>query len=52
MIASIDLGDALSHIATALRVPVLIAAVAVLLFCAVELGRFGFESWRRWRNRT
>lgn len=51
MIASIDLGDALSHIATALRVPVLIAAVVALLFCALELGRFGAEWWRRWRNR-
>jgi biopolymer transport protein ExbB/TolQ len=49
--ASIDLGDGLSHIATALRVPVLIAAVVLLILCALELGRFGFESWRRWRNR-
>jgi biopolymer transport protein ExbB/TolQ len=51
VIASIDLGDALSHIATALRIPVLIAAVVVLLLCALELGRFGVEWWRRWRNR-
>jgi biopolymer transport protein ExbB/TolQ len=49
--ASIDLGDALSHIATALRVPMLIAAVVVLLLCALELGRFAVEWWRRWRNR-
>jgi biopolymer transport protein ExbB/TolQ len=49
--ASIEIGDALSHLATALRVPVLIAAVVVLLLCALELGRFGFESWRRFRNR-
>ncbi|HEX4752522.1 MAG TPA: MotA/TolQ/ExbB proton channel family protein [Solirubrobacterales bacterium] len=49
--ASIDLGDGLSQIATALRVPVLIAAVVVLLLCALELGRFGAEWWRRWRNR-
>jgi biopolymer transport protein ExbB/TolQ len=49
--ASIDLGDALSHIATALRVPVLIAAVLVLVLCALELGRFAVEWWRRWRNR-
>ncbi len=47
MIAAIDLGDALADIATALRVPVLIAAVVVLLLCAVELGRFGVEVWRR-----
>lgn len=49
--AAIDLGDGLSHIATALRVPILIAAVVVLLLCAMEVGRFGFESWRRFRNR-
>ena len=49
--AALDLGDALSHIATALRVPVLIAAVVVLLLCALEVGRFAFERWRRWRNR-
>jgi biopolymer transport protein ExbB/TolQ len=49
--AALDLGDALSHIATALRVPVLIAAVVVLLLCALELGRFASEAWRRWRNR-
>ncbi|HEV7400043.1 MAG TPA: MotA/TolQ/ExbB proton channel family protein [Solirubrobacterales bacterium] len=47
MIAAIDLGDALADIATALRVPVLLAAVLVLLLCAVELGRFGTELWRR-----
>ncbi|HEX4305262.1 MAG TPA: MotA/TolQ/ExbB proton channel family protein [Solirubrobacterales bacterium] len=49
--AALDLGDALSHVATAMRVPVLIAAVAVLLLCAIELGRFAVEWWRRWRNR-
>jgi biopolymer transport protein ExbB/TolQ len=49
--ASIDLGDGLSHIATALRVPVLIAAVVILILCALEVGRFGAESWRRRRNR-
>lgn len=47
MIAVVDLGDALADIATALRVPVLIAAVLILLLCAVELGRFGTELWRR-----
>jgi biopolymer transport protein ExbB/TolQ len=45
--AAIDLGNALADIATALRVPVLIAAVLILLLCAVELGRFGAEIWRR-----
>ncbi len=47
MIAALDLGDGLAQIATALRVPVLIAAVVVLLLCALELGRFGAEYWRR-----
>jgi biopolymer transport protein ExbB/TolQ len=45
--AAIDLGDGLAQIATALRVPVLIAAIAVLLLCALELGRFAAEWWRR-----
>jgi biopolymer transport protein ExbB/TolQ len=49
--AQVDLGDGLSHIATALRVPVLIAAVVVLILCALELGRYGAESWRRFHNR-
>jgi biopolymer transport protein ExbB/TolQ len=47
VIAAIDLGDALAQIATALRVPVLLAAIVVLLLCALELGRFGAELWRR-----
>jgi len=47
VIAAIDLGDGLAQIATALRVPVLIAAVVVLLLCALELGRFLAEYWRR-----
>jgi biopolymer transport protein ExbB/TolQ len=45
--AAIDLGDGLAEIATALRVPVLIAAVIAMLLCAVEIGRFGSEWWRR-----
>lgn len=46
------LGDALAEIATALRVPVLLAAVLVLGLCAFELGRYGAELWRRrWRTR-
>jgi biopolymer transport protein ExbB/TolQ len=45
--AAIDLGDALADLATALRVPVLVAAVLILLLCAVELGRFAAELWRR-----
>jgi biopolymer transport protein ExbB/TolQ len=47
LIAAIDLGDGLAQIATALRVPVLIAAIVVLLLCALELGRFLTEYWRR-----
>jgi biopolymer transport protein ExbB/TolQ len=49
--AAIDLGDGLARIATALRIPVLIAAIIVLLLCALELGRFGVEWQRRYRNR-
>jgi len=45
--ADIDLGDALAQLATALRIPVLIAAIAVLLLCALEVGRFAAEYWRR-----
>jgi biopolymer transport protein ExbB/TolQ len=47
VIAVIDLGDGLAQIATALRIPVLVAAIVVLLLCALELGRFGAEYWRR-----
>jgi biopolymer transport protein ExbB/TolQ len=47
MSAAIDLGDGLAQIATALRVPVLIAAVVVLGLCTLELGRFLAEYWRR-----
>jgi len=47
VIAAIDLGDGLAQLATALRVPVLLAAIVVLLLCALELGRFGAEYWRR-----
>jgi biopolymer transport protein ExbB/TolQ len=47
MTAAIDLGDGLARVATALDVPVLIAAILVLLLCALELGRFAAEYWRR-----
>jgi biopolymer transport protein ExbB/TolQ len=30
---------------------VLIAAVVILILCALECGRFAVEWWRRWRNR-
>ncbi len=45
--AAIDLGDGLAEIATALEVPVFVAAVVALLLCALEVGRFAAEWWRR-----
>lgn len=42
-----DLGDALARIASTLRIPVLLAALIVLLASAVELGRFAMELVRR-----
>ena len=50
MTADIDLGDALAHIAQALQVPVLIASILLLVACAIELGRFATESYRRRRT--
>jgi biopolymer transport protein ExbB/TolQ len=52
-IAAVDggLADALAAFATALRVPVLLAAVVILILCGFELGRFGSELWRRRRRR-
>jgi biopolymer transport protein ExbB/TolQ len=41
------LGDALAEMVGRLRVPVLIAAVVVLVLCAFELGRYAAEVWRR-----
>jgi biopolymer transport protein ExbB/TolQ len=45
------LGDALAQIATALRVPVLLAAILALLVCAFEAGRYATERLRRFRVR-
>lgn len=45
------LGDALAAFASSLRLPVLVAAVVVLLICSFELGRYGSERWRRRRSR-
>lgn len=45
------LSDALAQIATALRVPVLLAAVLVLVVAAFEVGRYAAELWRRRRAR-
>ena len=50
LVASSDIGDALAHIAQALRTPVLVLALLVLLVCATELGRFATELW--WRMRA
>jgi biopolymer transport protein ExbB/TolQ len=41
------LGEALAQIASALQLPVLLAAVVVLLACALEVGRFAAEAARR-----
>lgn len=50
LLAASDLGDALARIAQALRTPVLVLALVVLLVCAIELGRFCTELW--WRMRA
>jgi biopolymer transport protein ExbB/TolQ len=47
--ASVDIGDALARIASALRTPVLILALLALLVCALETGRFATEWWSRAR---
>jgi len=44
------LSDALAQIASALRVPVLVAAIIVLVAGAYEVGRYGAELWRRHRR--
>lgn len=49
VLATTGIGDALARIAEALRIPVLILALVVLLVCAIELGRFCMELWWRWR---
>jgi biopolymer transport protein ExbB/TolQ len=43
------LGDGLAELAALLQIPVLIAAVTILAACALELGRFALERWRRAR---
>ncbi len=42
-----QLGDALAQIAAALQIPVLLAALGVLVLCALELGRYASEQWQR-----
>lgn len=48
--ATLSIAEALAQIASALRVPVLIAALLALLLCALELGRFATERYRRART--
>jgi biopolymer transport protein ExbB/TolQ len=43
------IAEALAQIASALRTPVLVLALLVLLICAVETGRFATELWSRAR---
>jgi biopolymer transport protein ExbB/TolQ len=43
------IAEALAHIASALRTPVLILALLTLLVCALEAGRFATELWTRTR---
>ncbi len=43
------LAEALARIASALRIPVLVLALLVLLVCALEVGRFAIELWSRAR---
>jgi biopolymer transport protein ExbB/TolQ len=48
-LATIELAEALAKIASALRIPVLLLALLALLLCALELGRFIGEYYRRIR---
>jgi biopolymer transport protein ExbB/TolQ len=47
--ASDGIAEALARIASALRTPVLVLALLVLLICALEAGRFATELWTRTR---
>jgi biopolymer transport protein ExbB/TolQ len=47
--ATSGLAEALARIASALRTPVLVLALLVLLVCALETGRFATELWSRAR---
>jgi biopolymer transport protein ExbB/TolQ len=48
-LATDSIAEALARIASALRTPVLVLALLVLLVCALETGRFAMELWARWR---
>jgi biopolymer transport protein ExbB/TolQ len=50
ILATADLGDALSQIAQNLKYPVLVASIVLLLLVAGELGRFAVEALRRRRT--
>jgi biopolymer transport protein ExbB/TolQ len=47
--ANDGIAEALARIASALRTPVLVLALLVLLICALEAGRFATELWTRTR---
>jgi biopolymer transport protein ExbB/TolQ len=49
LLATASIAEALARIASALRTPVLVLALLVLLVCALETGRFATELWTRWR---
>src|SRR5436190_20628976 len=51
-LAGDTVSEALSGLAGALRVPVHVAALALLALLALELGRLTIESWRRVRPGT
>lgn len=50
MLATLSIAEVLAKIASALRVPVLVLALLALLLCALELGRFASELYRRART--
>jgi len=47
--AGLGLGDALEQLAEALEIPVFLAAIALLAWCALEVGRYTVERGRRHR---
>ncbi|HEY1690221.1 MAG TPA: MotA/TolQ/ExbB proton channel family protein [Solirubrobacteraceae bacterium] len=49
-LATLSIAEVLAKIASALRIPVLILALLLLLLCALELGRFAGELYRRART--
>ncbi|MDO8187595.1 MotA/TolQ/ExbB proton channel family protein [Conexibacter sp. JD483] len=45
------IGDALAQLVSVLAIPVLLLAIAALLLCAVECGRYATEAWQRHSRR-